>query len=121
MAITMSSNLTQVQLANSALLVLFFFAILPAMVLCILCIIALPLANVINWKMRATLFAAEIVKLTARAFILLSYPIIILSDDEVDSTALCKVIFVVFNVSKMAYMPSITLYAIMKYGTKKLK
>ena len=130
MAITMSSNLTQVQLANSALqLVLFFFAILPAMVLCILCIIAFPLANAINWKVRATLlniFAAKIVQLTARAFILLSYPIIILSDDEVDSTALCKVIFIMLNVSKMAYMPSITLYAIMvyifmKYGTKKLK
>ena len=103
--------------SNTAINVVLFILMLPAMILCGLCVFALLSASAIKWVVRVPLlniFAAEIVNVVARAFSHLFYLILVYSD-EIDGASLCKVQGFQFFTINSAYVSSHCLYAIVVY------
>ena len=106
---------------------LFLIVVLPTLILCLLCALALLLAEDIDWQMRILLnniFVAEISFWLGIAVYLLGYPM--RAKRFGNEEASCGVMIGLLIVGGMQQLTAITLYAIsvyifLKYGTQKLK
>ena len=104
---------------------LFTCLVLPSLLLCLQCAVALIFAKEINSKIRLLLvniFVAEISKWIAFTVLYLTWPLRILYQD----TLTCKLTFSSFSVARSQTFMAAGLYAILvytfiKYGEKKLK
>lgn len=104
---------------------LFTFLVLPPLVLCLLCVLALVFATEINVKIRILLiniFAAEICNWLSYAVSYLGWPIRLLSAEN----TLCKIFYNIYTINIIQSCTSGAIYAIhiyrfIKHGEKKLK
>lgn len=113
---------------NSAInAAIFSFTILPTLILCILCVMAMFFAKEVNWPMRVliiNILAAEVVYWVAAAFLILRFiPRAFIED--VDDTS-CRISVGLAVTSTSLKFSAIMLYAIkvylfIRYGTKRLK
>lgn len=106
---------------------LFFVVVLPALILCLLCVVALPFAEGINWPIRVILidiFAADICTWTAVSVLLLGYPVRAgeHGGGYFSCSAYMSLVFVgvVQEFSGVA-LYAITVYVFLKHGVQKLK
>lgn len=111
---------------NSAVNVgLFFFAVLPTLILCLLCVLALFYADSINWKIRVlfiNIFAGDICLWLALTILFLGYPV----RQITLSVFSCAVSFSLLIVTGLQKFMSTSLYAIavyifLKHGINRLK
>ena len=103
--------------SNTAIKVIFSVLMLPAIILCGLCVLALLSASAIKWVVRVPLlniFAAKIINVLAYASSMLAYPILVYLNG-IDDASLCKVIGFQFFIINSAYISSHCLYAIVVY------
>ena len=129
----MEFNLTGVDLdlyysINSSIQVgLFFLIVLPALILILVCVVALLFAKTINWPIRIVLiniYAAEICYWLGVTVILLGFPVRARLNNEENFS--CSVSFAIFFTSSPLKFSSTALYSIIvyifiKYGIKKVK
>lgn len=107
---------------------LFSFIAVPALILCVLCVLALFLAKDIIWHMRVLLiniFAADICVWIGISVLFLGLPVRV-SNPNYDGDFSCNVFMSCAIISTIQKFSSITLYAIMVYifikrGVKHLK
>ena len=107
--------------------ILFGLVVLPSLVLCVLCVLALFRAEGLAWQMKALLiniFAAEICNWLSITVFCFSFPV--REGLELGVYPTCAVPMSLYFVSALQKMSSTTLYAIMvyvflKYGREKLK
>ena len=112
---------------TSVNILLFGLVVLPTLILCVLCVLALFLAEGLIWQMKVlliNLFAAEVCNWLGRSLLLVGFPVWASLELEVDPA--CSVAISLFIVSTLQKMTATTLYAIMvymfiKYNVKKLK
>lgn len=123
-----SFDLDLFRAVNSAVnITLFFVAVLPGLVLCFLCVLALLLANSINWPLRISLiniFLNEIWHWCGMSVWFLGYPARVGKPPSANKS--CLVFFGTVISAVYQKFLAITLYAVMvyfflKYGVKKLK
>lgn len=101
---------------------LFFVFTLPALILCLLCVLALFFANGINWPMRVILiniFTVEICTWLSLALLLVRFP----ARDriQIEGDFSCSVVISLFILTAVQRYSATALYAIMvfifiKYG-----
>ena len=129
----MELNLTGVDLdlyysINSSIQVgLFFLIALPALILILLCVVALLFAKSINWPIRIVLidiYAAEICYWLGTTVILLGFPVRARLNNKEHLS--CSVAFALFfSNSPLKFsataLYSITVYIFVKYGIQKVK
>ena len=112
---------------TSAQVGLFFIAVLPTLILCLLCVVALLFASSINWQMRVVLiniFAADICTWLGLTVLFLGFPL--RASVRMGGEWSCSVALSLFNVGPQQKFSITALYAIMvyvfiKYGPRKLK
>ena len=112
---------------TSAGAILFGLVVLPSLVLCVLCVLALFRAEGLAWQMKALLiniFAAEICNWLSLTLFIFGPPV--REGLELGVYPACAVPSSLYFVSALQKMSSTTLYAIMvyvfiKYGKEKLK
>ena len=104
---------------------LFLIFVLPALILCVLCVLALFFARGINWPIKTLLiniFASEICVWVGISVLFLGFPGRMRTDEAIS----CSVSFSAVITGSLLRFSGIALYAIMvyiflKYGSEKLK
>ena len=113
---------------NSSIQVgLFFLIVLPALILILVCVVALLVSKSINWPIRIVLiniYAAEICYWLGTAVIFLGFPVRAHTGSK--ETLSCSVAFgLFFNNAPLKFsataLYSITVYIFIKYGIQKVK
>lgn len=105
---------------------LFFFTVLPALILCLLCVMGLFYATELNPKLRVllvNLFAVEIIGWLGDAVIYLLFPVRAAFKDEFVT---CHISYFLILASASGKYPAAVLYSVkafifIKYGERKLK
>ena len=104
---------------------LFVLLVLPSLLLCILCVLALIFTDRINKKIRVLLvsiFAAEVCKWISNSVYYLGWPIRLLHQDDVSCKMSVSFIIIASLQSFMAYATyAVNVYIFIKYGEKRLK
>ena len=127
----MAYNLTGIDIdfflaANTAAqLSLFILVVLPTFALCLLCVVALLIADTLNWPIRIALinvFSGELCYWFGLAVFFLGYPARAYSPSPVS----CQLSVSAFIAAALMKFPAVGLYAVMvyvfiKYGVGKLK
>jgi hypothetical protein len=107
---------------------IFLVIVLPAFTLCLLCVVALFLADVINWPMRVitiNLLAAEVGTWLSLTLLLLGFPFRVGIQTDAGFSS-CNIIISLFVFTATQRYSATTLYAIevyifLKHGIKKVK
>ena len=127
----MSYNLTGIDIdlflaANTAAqLTMFVVVVVPTLALCLLCVVAVLIADSLNWPIRIALvnvYAGEICYWFGLAVMFLGYPARAYSPSPVS----CRLAISSFIAATFLKFPAVSLYAVMvyvflKYGVSKLK
>lgn len=101
---------------------LFIIVVLPPLLLCLLCILALIIAKEINTKIRINIFTAEICYWISYCFFYLGWPIRQKHDDGISCKAYVSLLLV-SSIQKFTTEPlyAIHVYKFIKYGKKNVK
>ena len=103
---------------------LFSILVLPPLLLCVLCVLALVFAKEINSKIRLLLiniFAVEICKWISYTLFYLGLPIRLLYQDSVTCKLFVSFSFIAAQIFVAVAFYAIHVYIFIKYGEKKLK
>ena len=126
----MAFNLSRVDISkyydiNTAVSIsLFSILVLPPLLLCVLCVLALVFAKEINSKIRLLLiniFAVEICKWISYTLFYLGLPIRLLYQDSVTCKLFVSFSFIAAQIFVAVAFYAIHVYIFIKYGEKKLK
>jgi hypothetical protein len=118
-----------ITVVNPAISVSYFaFLVLPALLLALLCVVALLLSRIIDTNIRVLLiniFATDLTTLLGNLVVFLSHPAEVSKNME-DTSYSCKFAFSAIFVAGVAMLPATCLYAVVvyiyvKYGMKKVK
>jgi hypothetical protein len=106
---------------------LFSLIVLPTLILCLLCVLALLFAEDIDWQMRVPLiniFVAEICYWLAIALYLLGYPMRARGlGNEVISCRIVNGLLIIGGIQQLTAIAlyAVTVYIFLKHGTQKLR